>query len=186
MNIELLGFGNITVAALILSLAYLAITLVYQVGMVIGRFVLSLDHENAPDMLKENKLWNWAAPLVGQEAFLLMDSYGRARGALSMDWSDGYKRNWRTYCKGSETYRVRVAKGYTPVFAGHGLDWFLLGQVGVVMLGIDLAIFWLQCHFLSAVWVLSTVGVALSLRFITNKIWGHSGRITKLEEKDNV
>jgi len=178
--IEFLPYGNVTVFALILAAVLLAAVLVNQVALLVGRIALSLDDENAPKILESNWLWSNISKLISVELYYAKwysEGYGSTLGLLTSTWfTEGY---WSKYTK-SQASKLKTTE---VVSCGKGVSPSLLTHYVGALLLVDLAILWLQHHFLSAVWVLSTVGIVLTLRFITGKLWNHNKRITTLEER---
>lgn len=176
--IEFLPFGNVTVAALILAAVLLAAVLVNQVVLLVGRIVLSLDDKNAPKMLESNWLWSKAHKLMSTKLYYIKKC-SKGWGSFNTYWcTDPY---WFAVSKNSLVYTYKTSHAEVQgEYAYEGVPFFhwLLS-----LLVVDLAILWIQHHFLSAVWVLSTLGIILTLRFITGKLWNHNNRITTLEEK---
>tara|TARA_Y100000310_G_scaffold74348_1_gene70474 strand:+ start:11565 stop:12149 length:585 start_codon:yes stop_codon:yes gene_type:complete len=180
--IEFLVFGNVTVAVAILVTVALTLALINQLFLWIGHLVLSLDNPNAPDILKENWVWSKLPKTVMYHDNLVEDDGGyylkynafRYYDRVSEDrWSNGQVR-WKEYCKFSSKEEAMASKKYMQC---HEFNWGLLGGI----ISIDLVILWLQHHFLSAVWVLSTVGIVLMLRYISNALWN-----TQSKTKDNT
>ena len=180
--IEFLVFGNVTVAVAILVAVALTLALINQLFLWIGRLALSLDNPNAPDILKGNWVWSKLPKTVMYHDNLVEDDGGyylkydefQYYDRVSEDrWLNRYVR-WKEYCKFSSKEEAMASKKYTQC---HEFNWGLLGGI----ISIDLVILWLQHHFLSAVWVLSTVGIVLMLRYISNALWN-----TQSKTKDNT
>ena len=178
--IEFLPYGNVTVFALILAAVLLAAVLVNQVALLIGRIALSLDDENAPKILESNWLWSKVKCFITTEHCYLRLN----RQYLEHDGTRWHSKEFAsTFDKTSRAFTKYISAGAEEVATQGAISFNLLVSVFVYLLLVDLAILWLQHHFLSAVWVLSTVGIIFTLRFITGKLWNHNKRITTLEEK---
>lgn len=193
MNFELFQFGNVTVAALILVLALLLMTGALQLLMYIGRFALSLDSEGAPKMLTENWLWDKfykAVPFKSnlckvEGGWALTSGFGicgreyfDCSGSRYTGWTKegGTLKAYATFSSKEEALAsVRYKEKYVSAFS-------LLPTLAALLLT-DLATLWLQTHFMSAIWCISTAGIILTIRYLSGKVWNHNNRITVLEEK---
>ena len=193
MSIELLQFGNVTVFALALSLAAAGLVLLNQIVLWVGRIALSLDAEGAPKVLGSNWLLGKLISLVPVKSNLrkVPDGWG-----LTSGWGicgreyyskrKGDSCTWRVEGGSLRDYATFPTKEEALASSNYKDLW--LEELDVMkyfacLLLADLAILWLQHHFLSAAWALSVAGIVLTLRFITGKLWGHNKRITALEEK---
>jgi hypothetical protein len=183
MSITLLPYGNVIVFLLALAILVACAVLVNQVALFVGRVALSLDVEGAPKVLETN----WLLSLIKKYIKPVPSSWYVKKDDEYLDRNDNafcFRQYNSTF--GIKSEAVYTAKkfdraevvtkemSYAPLF----------GSVFLYVSLADAAILWLQIHFSSAVWCLSMIGIVLTLRFITSKIWGHNKRITTLEDKN--
>jgi hypothetical protein len=181
MSTELLSFGIVSLFVTVVAAVIASLVLLNQLLLWVGRIALSLDAEGAPKVLQKNLLLDkvrWASTPLATTWCVKKDG-------LYFDKEDNKFWRKRYNCVFlSRKVAEGVATEHSAAVVAEGSPYpIAVTKVAIISMSVDIVILWLQQHFLSAVWSLSAIGVILTLRFITGKIWGHNSRITVLEEK---
>lgn len=181
---ELLAFGNVTVAGALILLTVLVLCAIAGLGMVVGKFALSLDHKDAPDILKTNWLWDKLVSMfvTEVEGYVLVNSrgyyYDQEGGTFypSMYSSSIMSKSYAEW--------LSTRKGGTIHPSGKKTKEGTWGSLLLLILPvIDLIILWGQWHFLSMALIVGTGGGLTAMRYLSAAVWSNAGKIKNLDDR---
>lgn len=207
MNL-LLPFGNITASLFSLVVAVLLVALVYEIARHVGRLMLNLDHESAPKILTENKVYIAIKKLLDKVApredvyditegnvlekfggFVITDGYFSyystgEKSPRTETWSSGSLiREYCVFPTAEDAMRHPLAVATKREKVGETRDvWNIVKTVGSCVL-FDLGIFWAMKDFTTFYITALTVGIPLCTRYLSGFIWDHSAKLNKHDDR---
>ena len=189
-----LAFGNVTLAATILVIALLVLTLTVEVGIFIIKKTLALDTEDAPDVKLENPLYKLINLLFAQQNLCYIK-----RGEKYYDTDDGefWSTNYRTSLLLEEKAKVIVKRivnaTIVPADTVTVFNTKLVGKIILAVLFFDFIVLLLQISFLPTLCITLTFTTMFCIRTLAKRFYkgmknhkdrldGHDKDIADLKE----
>ena len=183
-----LAFGNVTLAATILVIALLVLTLIVELGIFIIKKTLALDTEDAPDVKLKNPLRSVGLPTA---FYYVVNKKWKLLSSDRTGWFHESTFHGIWYFKKEALNKVSTVEKASGIIKAGWVSSFI--TIGVVTIVLDLLILLLQISFLPTLCITLTFTTMFCIRTLAKRFYkgmknhkdrldGHDKDIEELKE----